>query len=110
MSVTPIANQIARHWSHPDFRLGGRFPWIAEVDTLLSGNSLGELERKVVDIVWQYVGRLSEPYHFTFEAVVIYLIRWELVYRWTQRDAEVGRQRFDQLVTEAMGEYAQIWQ
>ena len=107
--VTPIAGHIARNWNHLDFRLGGRFPWINEVDALLNSDSPFDLERKNLDIAWQHVCRLAEQYHFTFEAVVLYLIRWEVVYRWTQRDAEVGQEKFDQLVAEAMGEYAEMW-
>ena len=52
---------------------------------------------------------LAHPMHFTFEAVVLYLIRWEILYRWTRRDAAAGQQKFDQLVAEAMGEYAEMW-
>ena len=109
VGVVPIASHIARNWNHPDFHLGGRFPWISEVDALLSGDSPFDLQRKILDIVWQRVYRLAEQYHFTFEAVVLYLIRWEILYRWTQRNAEVGQARFDQLVAEAMGEYLEIW-
>ena len=109
LGAIPVASHIARNWNHPDFRLGGRFPWISDVDALLSGDSPFELERKILNIVWQNVSRLAEQCHFTFEAVVLYLIRWEIVYRWTQRNAEVGQEKFDQLVAEAMGEYAEMW-
>ena len=109
LGITPIGGHIARNWNHPDFRLGGRFPWISAVDALFSGDSLLDLERKILDVSWQYVSRLAERYHFTFEAVVLYLIRWELVYRWTRRDATAGQEKFDQLVSESMGEYAEMW-
>lgn len=107
--VDTVAGHIARNWNHPEFRLGGRFPWISEVDALLNGESPFDLERKTLDIGWQHVGRLAEQYHFTFEAVVIYLIRWEMVYRWTRHDAQVGQDKFEQLVSEAMGEYAEMF-
>ena len=109
LGVAPVAGQIARNWNHPDFRLGNRFPWIAEFDALLNGNSPFELERRILEIGWRHVSRLSHQYHYTFEAVVLYLIRWEIVYRWTKRNAEKGQRKFDQLVTEGMGEYAEMF-
>ena len=107
--VAPIAAQIARNWSHPDFRLGAQYPWIAEVDRQLNGDTPFDLERMRIELAWRRVGRLAEEHFFSFEAVVLYLMRWELVYRWTQRDAEVGQRKFEQLVTDAMGEFANMF-
>ena len=44
------------------------------------------------------------------EAVVLYLIRWEIVFRWTSRDAAAGQEKFERLVAEAMGQYASMFQ
>ena len=52
---------------------------------------------------------MADRYFFTFEAVVLYLIRWEVVTRWIRRDAEAGQQRFAQLVSESMGAYADMF-
>ena len=108
--LSPITSQIARYWNHADFHLGAKFPWIAEVDVLLQGDSPFDLERKLLNIVWNYAKRLADQFHFTFEAIVLYLIRWEIVYRWTTRDADAGREKFEQLVSEAMGEYANMFE
>jgi hypothetical protein len=107
--IAPIAGQIARHWNHPDFALGTRYPWISQVDALLMSDSPSDLYRKQLDIAWQHAKRLADQYQFTFEAVVLYLIRWELVYRWTRRSVEAGQQKFEQLVTEAMGEFSNMF-
>ena len=104
-----IVPEVARHASHPDFRLGTQFPWIGEVDAQLNGDAPFDLERKKLDIIWRHTKRLAEQYYFTFEAVVLYLIRWEVVYRWTRRNAEAGQEKFDQLVSEAMGRYANMF-
>ena len=109
IGVAPVAGEIARNWSHPSFRLGYRFPWIGEVDALLNGSTPFELQRKILDIGWQHMSRLSQQFSYTFEAVVLYLIRWDTVFRWTKRDTDVGRQRFEKLVTDAMGEYAEMF-
>ena len=104
-----IVPQIARHWNRPDFQLGSQFPWITEVEAQLNGDVPFDLERKKLEIAWRYAKRLAEQYHFTFEAVVLYLIRWEMVYRWTRRSTEAGQEKFEQLVSETMGEYADMF-
>lgn len=109
LGIAPVAARIARHWNHPDFHLGTQLPWIGEVDAQLNGDSPFDLERKKLDIIWRHAKWLADQYHFTFEAVVMYLIRWEVVYRWTRRDAAVGQEKFARLVTEAMGEYASMF-
>jgi hypothetical protein len=103
------AEHIARNWPHPDFRLAARMPWITEVDNQLNGSSPFGLERTLLNLRWTYAKRLADQYQFSFEAVLLYLIRWEIVYRWTRRDAAVGQEKFERLVNEAMGEYAEMF-
>ena len=109
LGYAPVAAQIAKNWSHPDFRFGSQFRWIGEVDALLNGDSPFDLERKKLDIIWRHSKRLADPYFFSFEAVVLYLIRWEIVYRWTQRNAHAGQEKFEELVSQAMSEFADIF-
>ena len=63
----------------------------------------------LIDLDWRWVKRLSEEYVFTFEAILLYLLRWELVHRWTQLDSEAGREKFEQLVMSTMGDFARIF-
>ncbi len=107
--IAPVAAQIARQWNHPDFRLGTRLPWIGEVDAQLNSDSPFDVERQKLDIVWRQAKQMADQYHFTFEAVVLYLIRWETLYRWLHRDAVVGQEKFELLVAEAMGEYTDMF-
>ena len=107
--VSAVAKQMAQHWSHPDFRLGTHFPWITEVDELLRGDAPFDLEQTRYEVFWRRIKSLSDQYYFSFEAVVLYLMRWEILYRWTRRDAAVGREKFEQLVTAALGSYATMF-
>jgi hypothetical protein len=109
LGIQPWAEQIARHWEHPHFRLEGRLPWIVRLEELLSSDDPMQVEWYRLNLVWEHLKKLSEQHFFTFEAVLIYLKRWELVDRWTQRDARKGRHRFDRLVKHAMGEYAELF-
>ena len=110
VGIEPIASRIARNWDHPDFRMGYEYPWIEEVDAQLSSDAIFELERTILNIIWKNANKLADQFHFAFEAVLLYVTRWKRVYRWTQRNAEAGHEKFEQLVSEAMGEYAAMWE
>lgn len=100
--------QISREWEHPDFKLGRRHPWIIKAQRALEEEDFIEVERQVLDATWNEWVRLAERYHFSFESVILYLVRWEIVNRWSRLDAVAGRRRFDQLLTETLGEHAQL--
>ncbi len=107
--IEPLAGRIAEHWNHPDFRLANRYPWVAEVNAILTGDQPLDLERKQLNIVWDHAKGLADKYHFTFEAVILYLIRWEVVSRWTRRTAKVGQKKFEHLVVSALSEYTEMF-
>ena len=103
-------NHIERNWSDPSFRLDGVFPWLREADRLMrDGDTLG-LERLLFEIVWKNLGRYAAKHEFDFEAVVIYVLRWNVIARWTLYNGEAASQRFAELVDSALGEYAQVLQ
>jgi hypothetical protein len=90
---------IARHWSDPHFRLERVFPWMPEAKERLDSDPLG-LERLLLGIVWAHLERIGAPHSFDFEAVVVYVTRWDLIARLTHHDATAARARFDaQLAT-----------
>ncbi len=89
---------IERHWTEPYFRLERVYGWLPEgVRQLQAGNSSG-LERVLLGAVWDHLERLSDGHHFDFEAVVIYVQRWDLIARWTQYDGNAAVRHFDELV------------
>ena len=46
--------------------------------------------------------KLADNFHFSFETILLYLARWEIVDRWTRLDAAPGRQRFDRLLAQTL--------
>ena len=58
---------------------------------------------------YRYWRRRSEQYTFCFEALVLYLVRWEIIDRWTSRNAAAGQERFEKLITEILGDYARLF-
>jgi len=93
---------IRRNWSQPDFGLGRQMPWIGPArEKLESGDSAG-LERLILDTTWRAAGRHEFGHEFDFEAVVFYLMRWQLADRWARYDADGAAARFAQLLEAAL--------
>jgi hypothetical protein len=106
----PWVDHIRRNWQHPVFELGWQHPWIARVDQLLGTTDCLALERILLGVTWTHWAKLAERYFFSFEAVLLYLARWETLQRWTSHDAVAGRQRFEQLVSESLNEHANLYE
>jgi hypothetical protein len=105
-----LFGQIGRHFNQPDFGLGHVFPWLLPFDQLLEQQDVLTLYRRMLEETWAYVRRRMQDYDsFSFEAVVLYIARWDIIRHWQQLQAERGRGVFETLVTEAMGEYAKLY-
>jgi hypothetical protein len=100
---------IERYWNEPGFRLQRVYPWINEAERLIKARDSLGLERLLLSIVWDYLTRVSVGHEFDFEAVVIYVMRWDLIARWSSYDGARAVQRFDQLVDGGMGRYGQLF-
>lgn len=91
--------QIHQHWQEQDFNLSYLEPWLSEANNLLITNKSLELEKLLLNRVWQHYQRLGQNHYFDFEAVVIYVLRWNIIHRWHSYNKEQAITRFDELVT-----------
>lgn len=101
---------VTQNWSAADFGLGGIMPWVAELSRLLNENDTLGFEREVLGLTWQYMSRAADLHFFTFEAVVLYVLRWDTLSRWTAYDGALARDRFRRLVGEGLGEHAHLFE
>ncbi len=102
-------NYIERHWSEPGFHLEVMFPWVLEANRLLNANDSVALERLQFEVNWQMLERVGAGHYFDFQAVVIYLMRWSLVDRWTRYSGEVAVERFKNLVDEGIAKFTDVF-
>jgi uncharacterized protein DUF2764 len=101
---------IRRHFNKPDFGLSHVFPWLIPFDQLLEQGDVLTLYRRVLGEAWTYMRKRTQDYDtFSFEAVVLYIARWDIIRRWLQLQPERGRVVFEALVKEAMGEYTKLY-
>ena len=65
-------------------------------------DSLG-FEKALLRLVWTYLVRKSEGHYFDFEAVALYVQRWDVIHRWSMYDSADAAKRFDELMEAAWG-------
>jgi hypothetical protein len=107
--VGPWTGHVRRHWQQRDFALDWRFPWIDEIETLLDTDRALEIHHILLGNAWQHWRRLAEEHTFSFESLLLYLARWEVVARWTSLDSDLGATRFEELIEEATCEHRDIF-
>lgn len=101
--------QIRDYWSEPGFRLEGVFPWVREADRLLHTRDTMGLERLLLGLVWNRLERAAEGHYFDLMAVVIYVLRWHLVARWTHSEGQEAVRRFQTLVDAGLDKHAELF-
>ena len=103
------SEHIRRHFAEPDFGLGRVFPRLEQLAPLLEQGDVLTVHRGLMEVTWAYFKQRSDDYFFSFEAVVLYVARWTLLEQWQQLETERGQPIFDALVTEALGDYANVY-
>ncbi|MEM6486737.1 MAG: hypothetical protein AAF677_00470 [Pseudomonadota bacterium] len=96
--------RIEANWRDPDFGVGRIHPWLAEARTLLEKQDPQGVERILLEEAWRKAERHAIGHDFDYEAVAIYVIRWNLLDRWTRYDAEAAAARFGALVDAALAD------
>lgn len=109
IGVGMLADSIRRNYQHPEFRLGWHYDWISKLDKCLADGDALAAQRLLFEANYRTWTQMGEKFGFSFEAVLFYLARWEIIDRWTTRDVEAGRQRFETMITETLGEHAYLF-
>jgi hypothetical protein len=99
---------IENNWEIPDFGLGRHIAWVVPMQQLLAANKTLELEKLVLELIWKHYARQKYNHHFDFEAVVIYVFRWDIINRWLHYSKPEAERRFDELVSAGMGRFAEV--
>jgi len=95
-------DRIRAKWQEPDFGLGQSLKWVLPAKEKLDKADAAGLERILLDAAWRLADRLVGDHDFDFEAVALYVVRWDLLERWTRYDAEAAAARFGALVADAL--------
>lgn len=99
---------MAAHWSDPTFRLDASMPWLRSAVPLVEARDALGLERHLLDTSFRKLQRHAGQHHFDFEAVVMYVLKWNIFDRWAKADAHAAAARFAQLSDEALQGYPDL--
>ena len=61
-----------------------------------------QLEQRLLKIIWQRLSRFEQAGDYSFLAVVIYVLKWDLANRWTRYQGDVAQQRFQTLIDKGL--------
>jgi hypothetical protein len=70
----------------------------------MANNETLALDKLLLNLSWQYYARLNRGHYFDFPAVVLYVLRWDMIHRWVSYDADRALLRFNELVNAGMAE------
>ena len=97
-------SHIERNWNEEAFKLDRTFPWLREANKLLKAGETMQLQRLILEQSWKSAARYRGEHYFDFEAVVIYVIHWNIVDRWARYDKEQAAERFEELTQAALAD------
>lgn len=102
-------NHIERHWTEPMFRLEGVFPWLGQADKKMREADVNGLETLLLEKSYLHLQRNEHLHAFNVEAVVIYVLKWNIVDRLTRNNADAAAKRFGDLTLIGLGDYATLF-
>ena len=98
-----VSGQLRRS-SAADFDLRGELPWIDAVIAAVNDEAnLVEKEHKIDLVRWNESTELAAFDYFDIDAILSYLVRVNIVARWTRLDDRRGREMFGRLLAELDG-------
>jgi hypothetical protein len=102
--VGRYVRHIENNWDDPYFKLNAVYPWIAKARTHLEAGETLALERLLKNVLWDHVDRSVQPYDFGFQAILTYIIKWDILNQWLSYHVEDAKERFEELVAEVTDE------
>ena len=96
-----LTRHIIANWSDRTFKLENRMPWLPDAVTLLEERDPLGLERHMLDVTFRQLRRHAGRHLFDFEAVVIYVLKWNIFDRWAHADGRAATSRFETLTHQA---------
>lgn len=103
----PLVSHIEHNWDKPFFKLQSHYPWIVQAQTYLHEGEPLKLEYLLANLTWNKLEFLLLKNYFGFEAVVAYLLKWDILQQWLSYNTEAAKMRFDELVLETINDYNQ---
>lgn len=92
--------RILNNWNVPDFGLKNIYPWLPDANARLINNQADILEKILIEQLWKHLDHIEDRHYFDFEAIIIYLIRWDIVNYWSQFNQSAAIKRMNESVSQ----------
>lgn len=99
---------IAANWQDPTFRLDASLPWLAEAHRLMGEHDPRGLQKHILSVSYKQLQRHAGRHQFDLEAVVIYVLKWNIFDRWAKSNAEAAARRFSELSLAALSDFPDL--
>lgn len=95
-----VVEQLERS-SAADFGLRGELSWLDQLIAAVGDETnLVEKEHKIDLIRWEHASELASSDYFNINAILSYLVKINIVARWSQLDPKRGRAMLDRIMAE----------
>ncbi|KTC75957.1 V-type ATP synthase subunit A [Legionella birminghamensis] len=81
--ISRWGRRLINQWDEPEFGLKNVYPWLPKINTDIHENNSAVVEEFVLTEVWRYLARIETGHYFDFEALVIYVLRWNIIQYWS---------------------------
>ncbi|MEO1174396.1 MAG: hypothetical protein AAFX94_20435, partial [Myxococcota bacterium] len=102
--VGPWRRIIARNWQRPDLGLSALVPWLEDGARLLDDDEPRALERLLIEKVWDRLSDAAFLCHFDFDAIALYVLRWDTIHRATRHNSARAQTRFEAMLDASLPE------
>ena len=82
--ITRFEHQLIQKWGEPDFGLKAVYPWVPKITACIEKNDTASVEEFLLTYIWNYLSRMEAGHYFDFEAITVYLLRWNIVNHWSK--------------------------
>lgn len=89
---------IENHWSEPTFKLEGIYTWLPEASDLIKQEKILALEALILKNAWKLISSHQDCQPFSFKSVIIYVLKWNIIDRWTRYDSYTAIQRYQHII------------
>lgn len=108
--ISRYTGHILANWHDPAFGLGHLFGWLNEAARLLhQGDSLA-LDRLLMRESWRRLQRVDDRHDFGFDAVVLYMMRWNILDRFSRQHEGIAVSRFESMVNDALADHKLVFE
>ncbi|MFC3909123.1 DUF2764 family protein [Legionella dresdenensis] len=95
--ITRWNHKLLANWHEPDFGLQAIYPWLPKVAHDIAQKDTIAVEEFLLSYIWQHLAIVESGHYFDFEAIIIYLLRWNIIHYWSQFNKDYALKQINEL-------------